>query len=287
MTEETSEQEKTGVLSALKGMVSFFTLFHLDITKRDMDSMEERFHLVPIVGAVYSLITLIIVSLGLFVLRETGMGSPLMIGIFCLASVYIFSKFLHFDGMTDFGDGMIVSGRPEDHVRALKDSLVGAGGIGVALTVVLISVGIYSVIPLVAMAMVVPVTEILVKFAMVVAAARGKPGHGMAGRQVELTTGRSIVYALVIAAVLAAVFWVAGMSVTDSVLGYSLGIGYGQTALVLVLGFVAAAVVACLMARTANRNFDMVNGDILGATNEISRPVIMFVMTLAVYALVI
>ncbi len=32
------------------------------------------------------------------------------------------------------------------------------------------------------------------------------------------------------------------------------------------------------MARTANRNFGMVNGDILGATNEIARPVVMFIM---------
>ena len=35
------------------------------------------------------------------------------------------------------------------------------------------------------------------------------------------------------------------------------------------------------MARTANKNFGMVNGDILGATNEIARPVVMFLMFIA------
>jgi len=35
------------------------------------------------------------------------------------------------------------------------------------------------------------------------------------------------------------------------------------------------------MARIANRTFGMVNGDILGATNEIARPVILFLVLLA------
>jgi cobalamin synthase len=34
------------------------------------------------------------------------------------------------------------------------------------------------------------------------------------------------------------------------------------------------------MARTANRVFGMVNGDILGATNEVSRPFLVFFIML-------
>ena len=50
--------------------------------------------------------------------------------------------------------------------------------------------------------------------------------------------------------------------------------------LMLVVGLIVSSVVGCIMARTANRNFGMVNGDILGATNEISRPAVMFFMIL-------
>ena len=41
-----------------------------------------------------------------------------------------------------------------------------------------------------------------------------------------------------------------------------------------------SAVVGYLMARNANKVFGMVNGDILGATNEVSRPVVMVSMLL-------
>jgi adenosylcobinamide-GDP ribazoletransferase len=37
-------------------------------------------------------------------------------------------------------------------------------------------------------------------------------------------------------------------------------------------------VVGYLMARIARRNFGMVNGDVLGATNEIARPMILITM---------
>ena len=48
----------------------------------------------------------------------------------------------------------------------------------------------------------------------------------------------------------------------------------------IVFGTVVSILVGYLMARKANSVFGMVNGDILGATNEISRPAIMFVMIL-------
>ena len=142
MTDE--KTEGTSTLSALRGMVSFFTLWHLDITQRDMDSMEQRFHAVPIVGVLFGVLILVELVLLSEMQRCLGMGSGMLNAITIMLTVYAGSKFIHFDGLTDFGDGMIVSGQREDHVRALKDSLIGAGGFGVALTVVLISVACYT-----------------------------------------------------------------------------------------------------------------------------------------------
>ena len=135
MTDE--KTEGTSTLSALRGMVSFFTLWHLDITQRDMDSMEQRFHAVPIVGVLFGVLILVELVLLSEMQRCLGMGSGMLNAITIMLTVYAGSKFIHFDGLTDFGDGMIVSGQKEDHVRALKDTLVGAGGIGVALIVTL------------------------------------------------------------------------------------------------------------------------------------------------------
>jgi len=41
-----------------------------------------------------------------------------------------------------------------------------------------------------------------------------------------------------------------------------------------------------MMARTANRVFGMVNGDILGATNEVSRPFLLFFILLFLSAVI-
>ena len=48
----------------------------------------------------------------------------------------------------------------------------------------------------------------------------------------------------------------------------------------VVIATAVSAVVGYLMARNANKVFGMVNGDILGATNEVSRPVVMVSMLL-------
>ena len=37
--------------NAIKAMVAFFTICKQDITSEDMDAMDEKFHLAPVVGA--------------------------------------------------------------------------------------------------------------------------------------------------------------------------------------------------------------------------------------------
>ena len=47
-------------------------------------------------------------------------------------------------------------------------------------------------------------------------------------------------------------------------------------------GLIVSTVIGVMMSRVANRVFGMVNGDILGATNEVSRPFLAFFILLAV-----
>ena len=278
MTDE--KTEGTSTLSALRGMVSFFTLWHLDITQRDMDSMEQRFHAVPIVGVLFGVLILVELVLLSEMQRCLGMGSGMLNAITIMLTVYAGSKFIHFDGLTDFGDGMIVSGQREDHVRALKDTLVGAGGIGVALIVTLTSFSVYSMAGLVCLFLAAPLTEVLGKNGMVFAAAFGQPGNGMAGRQVAMTTRDSAIRSIVVSVVCGCLLLVLGILLCDLVWNIDLEDIMGAGVLMLIVGLIVSSVVGCIMARTANRNFGMVNGDILGATNEISRPAVMFFMIL-------
>ncbi len=271
-----SDADRGGVLSALKCMFSFFTIVRLDVGQKEFDAMERNFWAVPVVGFVNGLIAAVICIL----LAEAGV-SPLLQGVAALVTVFVFSKFLHFDGLTDFGDGMVVSsGNREDHIRALKDSLIGAGGFGVALTVVLISVACYTDIAVRwgAVAAAVFAAEILVKNAQVAAAAFGEPGNGMASRQVGMTGGKSLVGSTVLSAVLLAAVYLIYRFAADA-RGYAFD--GDAIAVCMILGLLISVLTGWLMARTANRTFGFVNGDILGATNEISRAV-MLVMTAVV-----
>ncbi len=263
--------------SALKGMVSFFTLWHLDITQEDMDAMERGFHMVPAVGLIFGAAMIAVLSVLSWAQDAMHIGMGLISAVACLLIAYVGSKFIHFDGLTDFGDGMIVSGRREDHVRALKDTLVGAGGIGVAIAVTLTSFAIYSTWGVPALVILAPLCEVAVKNAMVFAASFGIPGSGMAGRQVEKTTPVSAFISLIISIA-------CGMALLFLGSLFFLGDGWMPVltsgAAALAVGLIASSAVGFIMARNANRVFGMVNGDILGATNEVCRPVAMFFMGL-------
>ena len=277
-SEETSRTAGKG--SALKALVSFFTLWHMDIDQDDMDDMERKFHLVPFVALFFSVFIIIEMLIMQWLSKNYGFGSDLFVAVVVLATVFIGSKFIHFDGLTDFGDGMIVSGAQEDHVRALKDTLVGAGGIGVALIVILFSVSTYSMAGIAFLLVFAPICEVMVKNAMVFAAAFGTPGHGMAGRQVSMTTTNSAVYSAVISIILGAVLAVITCAIFDQMFPTRSGIDVVAVLFGVVIATAVSAVVGYLMARNANKVFGMVNGDILGATNEVSRPVVMVSMIL-------
>ena len=57
---------------------------------------------------------------------------------------------------------------------------------------------------------------------------------------------------------------------------------YAPMIVIVIVGMVVSTIIGMVMARTANRVFGMVNGDILGATNEVSRPFLVFFILLFV-----
>ena len=130
--------------SALKAMVAFFTIWRMDIDEDDMEAMNRKFHLVPFLGALFGIAVMVVSSIFVYLGYKGYFGSSMFVAAAILATVFVGSRFLHFDGLADFGDGSVVAGTQEDHVRALKDTLIGAGGLGVALLVTLLNFSVYS-----------------------------------------------------------------------------------------------------------------------------------------------
>jgi adenosylcobinamide-GDP ribazoletransferase len=267
--------------SALRALVSFFTIKHFELVQADIDEMERKFHLVPVVGMIYGLLALVLLMAVVFVIENGNNGLwIIMIPVACMGCAYFGSRFLHFDGLTDFGDGTVVSGTREDHIRALKDTLVGAGGVGTAVAVVMIAFCSYFTIPYAYVLVAIPMSEVFLKVAMVFAAAYGEPSNGMAARQVSQTTKASAAKALVLGIILSAILMASGCLIADLWLGYDLETMLKYGVLALIAGAVAASAMGVIVARKANRDFGFVNGDVLGATNELSRPAVLIAMGL-------
>ena len=268
----------SGIVGAIKCMLSFFTIIRINVDEKDMEAMDQNFWLAPVIG----LITGIVGFIACLIFAVAGL-SFILVPCVALASVYIFTKFLHFDGLADFGDGIVVSSASqEDHIRALKDSRVGAGGLGVALTVVLLTLVAYmefdnmfaSVIHwrfMMGVPMAVLSVEVLVKYSQVVAASFGNPGNGMASNQVRNSDMNSFILSSVLTLILLAITTVIGWAMIRYSCVGAVGIPGWEVGLLFVVGFGMAILVGLGMARYANKTFGFVNGDILGATNEISR----------------
>lgn len=282
---EAPVKSRGDIAGALKCMMSFFTIIRLDVGEKEMNAMERNFWLVPALGALNGLLVFLVC----IILSLCNM-SVLIISAAALFTAYIFSKFLHFDGLTDFGDGIIVSsGKREDHIRALKDSLIGAGGFGVALCVVIMTICLYAYVgsettswfdsKIIILATFAFMAEILVKNAQVAAAAFGNPGTGMASRQVSFTTNSSLIKSTVLTVVLLLIPFIIEWVFTSKA-DYTWSTDLSKLLLIYVFGLIMSIVVGYAMARKANNTFGFVNGDILGATNEISRCAVLFVTAL-------
>jgi len=293
--------------SAFRGMTSFFTIKKEDVGQAEMDAMEENFHFAPLVGAVFGLVLfiemLILYLLNYFVNFPMG---P-VIGITVLATVLLGSKFLHFDGLVDFGDGIVASGDREKHVAAMKDTRVGAGGIGLALLVTLMAFSIYSVAgswddPLFfALFFIIPATEVLVKNAMVSAASNGTAGDGMASGQVSKAGTDTMFKSSTVSAVVLVIglvivtisIWAMNAVHTSYWAGDLMPWSYAFYAvsmfIALIIGVVVSMVIGKMVSQFADKTFGATTGDVLGATNEIARPLVaaamLFVFLIIIYIL--
>ena len=268
-----SESEECGgVFSALKGMFSFFTMLPINIGMKEMNAMNRKFWLVPVIGLFYGLLALLVFTV------IDHYTSTLLAAVCALFTVQMFNRFLHLDGMIDIGDGLTVAGKREDHLRALKDTRIGAGGMATGLFVTLVTVTAMAATGSAEMFLFVGVScEILARVGQISAAAFGTPGNGMAGDSVRYTTPVSLILALILAAVFVAGVFAVG--------GYTLGFDWYAFEECCIAAAICAAVAlfwGFVMSRIAERNFGMVNGDVLGATNESARAILLIISLIVV-----
>jgi len=249
---------------AIKNLFAFLTVLPL---RMDMDCLVDSAKLMwlfPLVGAFIGLLAGVFGwAVGLFV-------PALVTGALALGVLLLLTGLHHTDGLLDFGDAVMFHGTAERKIEIMHDQLTGAGALGLGIMTYLVtalafgelnrSVIMYGVtIPLIIPALI--IVEASAKLSMVVGAWAGNPVHkGMNSTFLDAMHGRSgnvrLAAAILLSFVVAVpLLWFAGF--------------------VTVL---AAFLTGLAMVAVAHRHFKGVTGDVLGATNELTRMVCIVVL---------
>jgi len=247
-----------------------FTVLPAKVDGKDVDDLSRRFHLIVFIGALYGLL-----AAGMFYLGREVLPT-IVVAAVVLAVFHLLNRFLHLDGLSDFGDGMVCGGNSERRLAAMKDSKTGAGGVGYALVFTILSFAALASLTSRAEILFFPlIAEIMNKNAMVFCAYGGKAREGLGNSFVSNTKGKQAGISLMLSILLA-------FGLILLVCMPTLIWDVDRILLFTALGGLVSSIVGLVMSSVAMKNFGAVNGDVMGATNEISRPVVLIVMLMMV-----
>ena len=279
MSSSADSGERYSLFTALKGMFSFFTILPVNIEMKEINAMNRKFWVVPVIGLFYGLLA----SFEMWGLLQI-LPSTMMSAAVTLFTMMFVNRYLHLDGLLDVGDGFTAVGSQEKHLTALKDSTIGSGAFATGLFVYLITfIAMCNLdigIPMtVAFFTLFSMSEILCRNGQVFAAAFGIPSNGMAGDSIRSTGIGEAVKSLVLSLILIALLEVCVIAIVGFDAHY-----YTYLPVCAIVGTLASCIWGKILASKANRTFGAVNGDILGAVNESTRVILLvsFVIVLTV-----
>jgi len=244
------------ITKGFKGLLGFLTI--LPVGMESIETTSKYFFLCPLVG-------LIIGSIAGAMGWASDVFLPQVIaGFLVLTSTQIVIGFHHFDGLLDFSDAAMVRGAPKRRLEVMHDEHTGAAAVAAGFIVLAttgLAFGYFAGIEILKVAI---VSEIMAKESMVLTAYLGKtPSYkGMGYYMVESMKNRYLKSLFSAALSAAVVFLLAGFS--------------------FIYVFVAMAITVAILSSYANKNFEGVTGDVLGASNEIIRMISLLVMLAAV-----
>lgn len=222
---------------------SFLTI--IPYSNTTLENIAKYMYFFPIVG----------IAIG-FLVGSFGFGlsfflDPLMVSLLVVASIMIITGIHHTDGLADFADGLMVKGTKDRKLNAMKDLSTGSAGI---VSIVLYIVSLIITISLTSafdLFRAILISEILAKFSMVLMASLGN----------SASSGSNTFFVMFMKdrKKLAAAFIIMIIPV----------IVIGETTGLVMLGVTFTLTMFLLALST--RSFGGITGDVLGATNELTR----------------
>lgn len=238
------------MLKEIKNLFSFLTAIPVSMDQDILTDAAKCMFLFPLIGAFIGLLA------GLFGWVTLHFLPSLVVGGLVLGFLLLITGLHHTDGLLDFGDGIMAHGSPERKIEIMHDQLTGAGGLSLGIMTFLITA--FSIAELNEGVIIqgLVVVEVSAKLSMVIGAWAGKAVHkGMSSSFLEAMHGKKGTVRLVAA------------------LAISFGIAVPLLWLTGVVVVLAAIMASLIMVEIAHRHFKGVTGDVLGATNELTRMV--------------
>ena len=243
------------MLKEIKNLLSFLTILPVSMDKDCLTDAAKGMFLFPLIGAFIGLLA------GIFAWVTSQFLPSLVVGALALGFLLLITGLHHTDGLLDFGDGVMYHGSAERKIEIMHDQLTGAGGLTLGIMTFLITALSIAELNMNTIIQSLIIVEVSAKLSMVIGAWAGKAVHtGMSSSFIEAMHGKK------------------GNARLIAALALSFGIAVPLLWLTGAVTVLAAVIASLIMVGISHRHFRGVTGDVLGATNELTRMVSLIVL---------
>jgi adenosylcobinamide-GDP ribazoletransferase len=235
-------------LKSIIALLQFCTVLPLG-KAQEFEYFAKRTWLYPVAGYVTG---------GFAALVSFWIADPAIAAAVAIAGLLLITGCNHFDGLLDLGDGLMAHGGTERRIHDLTDRQIGTGAFALAISIVLITwAGLQAAYPII---WVLILSEVCAKFSMVVLTVSGTPFRkGIHAYLHEQSHPAFLIYAAILCIPLAFL---------------------PVSPLKLVAAAVLMVVVPLILLAVSTKAFGGVNGDVVGASNEITRAFVIIAVVL-------
>lgn len=235
-------------MSAIISLLQFATILPLG-KLQDLEQFARRSWIYPVAGYVIGCLA----ALPVLFIADHAIASAVAIAV-----VLLLSGAHHFDGLLDLGDGLMAHGDREKRIRALTDRQVGAGGVCAGIVTTLLLFAGLQASASVAAAII--IGEVCAKFSMAYLTAYGEPFREGIHSYLHGFARSDFPFLAILLCIPLFLLPVAPVKI-------------GAAGAVMIL---CPAVLLIL----SRRLFGGINGDVVGASNEITRALAIIAMAL-------
>ncbi|MFL6482910.1 MAG: adenosylcobinamide-GDP ribazoletransferase [Nitrososphaera sp.] len=234
-------------LKAIQSVLAFLTILPVGKQNQDIYYIAKNMYLFPTSGLIIGSI------IGAMALGIYNFLHPLLIGFLVTGALILITGVHHTDALADFADGLMAKGSKDAKHKAMLDPAVGSAGVAALVMyfigmIVVFNIGFGSGFAIFTSII---TAEVIAKYVMVFLANRGL--SAWEGFSSPFTTAMKDKHRMAVATgIMVAIVWFSS--------SYS-----GFAALVISL------LLSQLLKHISSRSFGGISGDVLGASNEITR----------------